>query len=109
MLPDKEGAMPDHVESFCQTTDLYLEMLREAQRVEDKKLVQLIRCRLKHAARPPVLTAAGCEIICFPRRACGPMPSPIEDLPFWPRFGFGQIAAFAAIYFLLISCHAYLV
>ena len=49
--------MPAHVETFCQTTDLYLEMLREAQRVEDKKLVALIRRRLKHAAllygRPP--------------------------------------------------------
>ena len=101
--------MPKQVETFCQTTDLYLEMLREAQRVEDKKLVQLIRYRLKHAGRPPVLTSAGCEIICFPRRAYAPMPSPIEDLPFWPRFCFGQIAAFAAIYFLLISCHAYLV
>ena len=101
--------MPQPVETFCQTTDLYLEMLREAQRVEDKKLVQLIRRRLKHAARPPVWTAAGCEIICFPRRAYAPMPAPIEDLPFWPRFGLGQIVAFAAIYCLLISCHAYLV
>jgi hypothetical protein len=101
--------MPEQVETFCQTTDLYLEMLREAQRVEDKKLVQLIRCRLKHAAHPPVLTSAGCEIICFPRRVCMPIPSTMEDLPFWPRFGFGHIAVFAAIYCLLVSCHAYLV
>lgn len=101
--------MPQPVETFCQTTDLYLEMLREAQRVEDKKLVQLIRRRLKHAARPPILTATGCEIICFPRRVYMPMPAPVEDLPFWPRFGLGQIAVFAGIYFLLISCHAYLV
>jgi hypothetical protein len=106
--PDKEAEMPAHVETFCQTTDLYLEMLREAQRVEDKKLVALIRRRLKHAARPPVRTPAGCEIICFPRHVYSPMSAPIEDLPFWPRFGFGQIAAFATIYFLLISCHSYL-
>ena len=101
--------MPEQVETFCQTTDLYLEMLREAQRVEDKKLVALIRRRLKHTGRPPVLTPTGCEIIFFPRRVYSPMPAPIEDLPFWPRFGFGQIAAFGTIYFLLISCHAYLV
>ncbi|MGD9330459.1 MAG: hypothetical protein PVJ53_04050 [Desulfobacterales bacterium] len=101
--------MPERVETFCQTTDLYLEMLREAQRVEDKKLVGLIRHRLKHAGRPPVLTTTGCEIISFPRLTYSPMPVPTEDLPFWPRFGFGQIAAFGAIYFLLISCHAYFV
>lgn len=99
--------MPEPVEIFCQTTDLYLEMLREAQRVEDKKLVELLRRRLKHVAHPPTLTAGGCEIIRFPRRAYAPLPAPVEDLPFWPRFGFSQIAAFAALYFLLISCHSY--
>ena len=99
--------MPGQIETFCPTTDLYLEMLREAQRVEDRKLVRLIRNRLRHAGRPPALSSAGCEIICFPRRVCGPIVAPIEDLPFWPRFGFGQIAAFAAVYCLFISCHAY--
>lgn len=100
--------MPEQVRTFCQTTDLYLEMLREAQRVEDKKLIQLIRRRLKHAAHPPVQTSTGCEIICFPRHAYMPMPTAIKDLPFWPRFGYGQVAVLAAIYFLLISCHTYL-
>ncbi|MGD9098081.1 MAG: hypothetical protein PVF97_08335, partial [Desulfobacterales bacterium] len=99
--------MPGQSETFCQTTDLYLEMLREAQRVEDKKLVRLIRNRLRHAGRPPALTSAGCEVICFPRRFCGSLAAPNEDLPFWPRFGFGQIAAFAAVYGLLISCHIF--
>ena len=102
--------MPEHFERVYQPTDLYLEMLREAQRVEDKKLVRLIRDRLRHSAHPPVLTSGGCEIIGFPRRVCAPIVvPPIKDLPFWPRFGFGQIAAFAAIYCLLISCHAYFV
>ena len=101
--------MSERVEPFCQTTDLYLEMLREAQRVEDKKLVQLIRRRLKHGSRAPLRTASGCEIIVFPRPAYTPIPAPIEDRPFWPRFGLGQIAVFAAIYGLLISCHAYFV
>ncbi len=99
--------MPAQIETFCQTTDLYLEMLREAQRVEDKKLVRLIRDRLRHAGRPPALTSAGCEIIGFPRRVCGPLATPIEDLPFWPRFGLGQITAFVAVYGLLISCHIF--
>ena len=101
--------MPAQLETYYQATDLYLQMLREAQRVEDKKLVRLIRNRLRHAGRPPVLTSAGCEIICFPRRVCAPIGAPIEDLPFWPRFGFRQIAAFAAIYCILISCHIYFV
>lgn len=100
--------MPAQFETFCHATDLYLEMLREAQRVEDKKLVRLIRNRLRNAGRSPALTSAGCEIICFPRRTCGSMTTPIEDLQFWPRFGFGHIATFAAVYCLLISCHAFL-
>lgn len=99
--------MPEQFETFCQTTDLYLEMLRDAQRIEDKKLVCLIRNRLRHAGRAPVLTSAGCEIICFPRRVCESIAAPIEDLPFWPRFGFSQIAAFAAVYGLVISCHIF--
>ena len=99
--------MPERVEMFCQTTDLYLEMLREAQRVEDKRLVQLIRRRLKHMGRPPKFTSAGCEIICFPRPVFSRMPAPIEDLPFWPRFACGQILVFAVVYGLLISCHSY--
>ena len=101
--------MPERVETFCPTTDLYLEMLREAQRVEDKKLVRLIRRRLRHMGRPPKRTSAGCEIICFPRFIYSPVPAPLEDLPFWPRFGFGQIAVFAIVYGLLISCHSYLI
>jgi hypothetical protein len=101
--------MPEQVRTFCQTTDLYLEMLREAQRVEDKKLIRLIRRRLKHAARPPVLTSSGCEIICFPRRVYAAIPSVNEDLPFWPRLDYGQVAVLAAVYFLLITCHTYLV
>ena len=100
--------MPEPIETFCQTTDLYLEMLREAQRVEDKKLVRLIRRRLKHMSRPPKFTSTGCEVICFPRSIYSPMPAPIEDRPFWPRFGFGQILVFAVAYGLLISYHAYL-
>ena len=99
--------MPERVEMFCQTTDLYLEMLREAQRVEDKKLVQLIRRRLKHVGRPPKFTSAGCEIICFPRPVYSPLSAPIQDRPFWPRFGFGQILVFAVVYGLLISCHSF--
>ncbi len=101
--------MPAPVETFSPTTDLYLQMLREAQRVEDKKLIRLLRDRLKHVGQPPKLTSAGCEIICFPGRGGLPVPSPIQDLPFWPHFGFGEIAAFAAIYLLMIACDTYLV
>lgn len=99
--------MSEQARTFCQTTDLYLQMLREAQRVEDKKLIQLIRCRLKHVAHPPIQTSTGCEIISFPRHVYVAVPSTIKDLPFWPRFGFGQAAVLAAALFL-ITYHSYL-
>ena len=93
--------MSESYEPFFQTTDLYLEMLRDAQRVEDRKLVRMIRQRLKHARQVPVLTPCGCEIIFFPRMEIPGRP-PIEDLPFWPRRLARELLVLAAGYALLI-------
>ena len=96
--------MSESYESYYQPTDLYLEMLRDAQRIEDRKLIRLIRRRLKHARQAPVLTPCGCEDIFFPRPAV-PCPPPIEDLPFWPRRLMRELFVLAAGYALLIFTH----
>ncbi len=57
------------IEEFNETTDLYLDILIEAQKLEDKKLIQLIRRRLENIEPSPPATGGGCKIIMFPRRA----------------------------------------
>lgn len=99
--------MAESYEPFYPTTDIYLEMLREAQRVEDRKLIRMIRRRLKHARQSPIFTTAGCEIIFFPRSEIPGHP-PIEDLPFWPRRLARELLLFAAGYALLIVSHTLL-
>ncbi|MBL0713250.1 MAG: hypothetical protein JJV98_06070 [Desulfosarcina sp.] len=99
--------MAESYEPFYQTTDIYLEMLREAQRVEDRKLIRMIRQRLKHARQAPIFTTGGCEIIFFPRAEmpCHPL---IQDLPFWPQRVVRQLIVLAAGYGLLIFTHTLL-
>ncbi len=96
--------MSESYESYYPNTDIYLEMLRDAQRVEDRKLIQMIRQRLKSVRQAPVLTPCGCEIIFFPR-AEYPVRPPIEDLPFWPRRLVRELVVLAAGYALLIVSH----
>lgn len=96
--------MSESYEPFYQTTDIYLDMLRHAQRVEDRKLIRMIRQRLKSVRQTPVLTTCGCEIIFFPRAAISCHP-PIEDLPFWPRRLVRELVVVAAGYALLIVSH----
>ncbi len=60
--------MPEPMEEFNETTDLYLEILMEAQRMEDKKLIHLVKQRLETMAPAPPPTRGGCKIIMFPRR-----------------------------------------
>lgn len=99
--------MGERLEPFNQTTDLYLEMLREAQKVEDKKLILMIRRRLRNLRRSPAITGTGCEIIFFPR-SVPPLASPVEDHPFWPSPCYVHILIFAALYLLLIIGHPFL-
>lgn len=93
--------MADTLDQFNETTDIYLEILREAQKIEDRKLIMMIHSRLrdlKHASR---LTAHGCEIIAFPGNFSTAMPQ-IQDGPFWPKFAYSQIIAILFSYILLI-------
>ncbi len=93
--------MPKIMEEFNETTDLYQEILREAQRMEDKKLVEMIKQRLETIAPPPLVATGGCEIIMFPRRFNPPF-QPLDEPKFWPRVEFAQLAAICTAYLLFI-------
>ena len=83
---------------FDETTDLYLEILRSAQKVEDRKLIRLIGTRLREIGQIIPSTDESCEIILFPgaySHVVLPRPAPAsspvpESAPFWPRFAFRQ-------------------
>jgi hypothetical protein len=96
--------LSESYEPFYPATDIYLDMLRDAQRVEDRRLIRMIRQRLKSLHQAPVLTPCGCEIIFFPRAEYPLRPS-IEDLPFWPRRLLRELVVLAAGYALLIVSH----
>ncbi len=88
-------------EEFNETTDLYQEMLREAQRLEDKKLIEMIKQRLEYIAPPPLATTRECEIIMFPRRFNPPFQH-VEDSRFWPKVEFIQLGVIFSGYLLFI-------
>ena len=97
--------MSDKSMEFSETTDLYLEILQEAQQVEDRKLIRIIRQRLMHAGPSPYMTTDGCVIISFPAPAPAAV-SPPETSRFWPKFAFGQLGILLATYLLLITGHS---
>jgi hypothetical protein len=93
-------------EDFNETTDLYLQLLRKAQEVEDPRLVGMILERLKEGA-PHLLTAeTGCVVIPFPMAAVRPSVR-IPEPRFWPRVAAAQIGYIVAIYVLLLVGHSY--
>ncbi len=60
--------MPEEMEEFNETNNLYLEILMYAQQLEDKKLIQLITQRLDSIGASPPAAERRCKIIMFPRR-----------------------------------------
>ena len=77
-------------DGYSETKDLNLEILWQAQRVEDQKLVGLIRERLSRGGEnfaPPKRCG---QIIPFPLLAAGAVPLaglslPPEEPTLWPR------------------------
>jgi hypothetical protein len=92
--------MTARLENYNETTDLYLEILREAQRIEDKKLVQLIRGRLKEIKKPAWSTNDGCEVILFPRTIAHSRLLPKHV--YWPKFQWLHITTFLSAYLMLV-------
>lgn len=92
-------------ESFNETTDLYLQLLRKAQEVEDPRLVGMILERLKDATPHLAATHAGGAVIPFPIGVTWSDPRPAIS-PFWPRMGVAQVGCLVAFYALLVVGHA---
>ena len=88
---------------YNETTDLYLDLLQEAQQVEDRKLIRMIRSRLKDLREPATATADGCEVILFPRVAVPNLAPVVEERDFWPKFAHQQIAVIFSTYFILVT------
>lgn len=59
--------MPQSDHTHKHQTDLYLEILKKAQKESDHKLVQIIVEKLGHATRSlPRRTMDGCQVFTFP-------------------------------------------
>ena len=95
--------MSTQIDVYNETTDLYLDILRDAQQVEDKKLVQMIRSRLKDLREPALATADGCEVILFPRMAVPSAAPVVEERDFWPKLALQQIAVIFSTYFVVVT------
>ena len=78
-------------ETYTETKDLYLEILWQAQRVEDQRLVALIKERLRCVAGSKAAAVENCaQIIPFPALATGSLaveglPLAFEEPSLWPR------------------------
>jgi hypothetical protein len=93
--------MTDFKDQYVETTDLYLEMLWQAQRVEDRKLVGLLHQRLLRLTVSSPCKPVVCRIIPFPAQ---PGKTPCLDTAsgFWPANPATNTLAYLASYCLLI-------
>ena len=92
--------MTDLKDQYIETTDLYLEMLWQAQRVEDRKLIGMLHQRLMNLTAPQKSAAMMCRIIPFPvRRPQAPLADTVPA--FWPARPVTGTLAWLATYCLL--------
>ena len=95
--------MTDADNQYVETTNLYWEMLWKAQKVEDKKLVYMIRRKLLALSVQHKSSGSVCQFISFPALPC-PAPLPRETLAgFWPSQPLPAILAFIAGYCFLLA------
>jgi hypothetical protein len=101
-------------ESYSETKDLYLEILWQAQRVEDQKLVALIKERLRRRHEKVVAAEKCNKIIPFPvvtsgALAASAMPLSADEPSMWPRRpglqGLYLISAYCAVVLLFTFLH----
>lgn len=74
---------------YSEHRDLYLELLKKAEKEADKALIQLIAKRLKETHPKPSVTKDGCQVFAFPaapNTSCGADP----DHLFWKSSQFWQ-------------------
>ena len=96
--------MVDRYTEFNETTDMYLEILQEAQKVEDKKLIEIIRSRLRQMHEPVYATPDGCQIILFPRLLI-PSCQRLNEPRFWPKQALAHIAIILSTYLIMLTGH----
>lgn len=88
---------------YSEHRDIYLEILKKAEKEADKALVKLIVERLKESDSTPSVTKDGCQIFAFPAAPfspCGTLP----DKLFWKSSQFWQdLVQFMAILGVSIS------
>ncbi|MDM8525634.1 hypothetical protein QUF80_19870 [Desulfococcaceae bacterium HSG8] len=96
--------MFDISDEYSQTRDIYLEILREAQKVEDRKLIKMVIQRMKDTQMPLYVAETGSNIIPFPIPFVLPI-QPIEELPrqIWPKNTLAHLVAMLTGYLLLIA------
>lgn len=85
--------------------DQYLEILWTAQKVEDRRLTELILRRLKDMAYEMAISPApACEIIPFPNIVAQPLgPASEDDLAHpWPKQPLRHLLSFACGYFVVV-------
>jgi hypothetical protein len=70
---------------YNEMTDLYMEMLKGAQKEADRELAALLRHRIKSMSTPPSTTDDGCQIFPFPPLAvqCQEMTAVVDEGCFW--------------------------
>ena len=93
--------MIDLKAQYIETTNLYLEMLWQAQRIEDRKLVALLHRRLFGPTTPKTNEAPCCRIFPFPATA-GQIHHPLPIPAFWPSRPVTITLAGVATYCLLL-------
>lgn len=69
--------------------DLYLELLKKAEKEADKALVQIILKKLHLTDAPPKVTKDGCQVFAFPGVPAGAASSRGDNL-FWKSDQFWQ-------------------
>jgi len=96
--------MTDARDQYIETTNLYWEMLWKAQRIEDKKLVHLIRRRLLDIKNQPHPAPLACQIIPFPASVAVAAPlARKSSFSFWPKYPLTGTLSFLAAYFMIIA------
>ena len=89
--------------------DLYLELLKRAEKEADKALVQIIAKKLQFHDAPARITEDGCQVFAFP--AVPAALGPENDARFWKSGQFWQdllqFMAFLSvgIGWFIFSCH----
>ena len=82
---------------YSEHRDIYLEILKKAEKEADKALVRLILERLKASDSTPSVTKDGCQIFAFPATPFSPSGTTSDKL-FWKSSQFWQdLVQFMAI------------